>query len=76
MGERILLSKREAAGALGISVRTLETLIALRELKSVCIGRRRMIPCVELERFARRDHATTMSARQPRNGLGSARADQ
>ncbi len=73
---RILCSKREAASALGISVRTLETLIAVKELKSVRIGRRRMVPQAELERFARRDHATTLSAKQPRNGLGSARADQ
>lgn len=59
---RILCSKRDAASALGISVRTLETLIAVKELKSVRIGRRRMVPRVELERFARRDHATRSTA--------------
>ena len=58
MKERLLWSKREAAAALGISVRTLEMLIALQELRSVRVGRRRMIPAIELERFARRDHAT------------------
>ena len=56
--ERILMSKREAAAALGLSVRTLESLIAAKELRSVRIGRRRMIPHAELERFARRDHST------------------
>jgi excisionase family DNA binding protein len=56
--ERLLSPKREAAVALGISVRTLETLIALGELKSVRVGRRRMIPVIELQRFARRDHST------------------
>jgi excisionase family DNA binding protein len=55
--EPLLSSKREAARVLGISIRTLETLIALGELKSVCIRRRRMIPTAELVRFARRDHA-------------------
>jgi excisionase family DNA binding protein len=56
--ERLLSPKRQAAEALGISVRTLETLIALGELKSVRVGRRRLIPRTELERFARRDHPT------------------
>jgi excisionase family DNA binding protein len=54
----LLLSKRSAAAALGISLRTLETLISVKELKSVRIGRRRLIPRCELERFARRDHLT------------------
>jgi len=56
--DSLLSPKREAAQVLGISVRTLETLIALGELKSVRVGRRRLIPRGELERFARRDHPT------------------
>jgi excisionase family DNA binding protein len=56
--ETLLSAKREAAHVLGISVRTLETLIALGELKSVRVGRRRLIPRAELERFVRRDHQT------------------
>jgi excisionase family DNA binding protein len=56
--ETLLSAKREAAHVLGISVRTLETLIALRELKSVRVGRRRLIPRAELERFIRHDHPT------------------
>lgn len=63
MTERILYSKRDAAAGLGLSVRTLETLIAVRELKSVSVGRRRMIPATELERFARRDHRTARQCR-------------
>ncbi len=55
---RILCSKREAAAALAISIRTLETLISLGEIKSVRVGKRRLIPRSELERFARRDHYT------------------
>ena len=58
MSERLLCSKREAANTLGISVRTLETLLSVKELKSVRIGRRRMISSAELERFVRRDHPT------------------
>jgi len=62
MGEPLLLSKRNAASALGISVRTLETLIAVHELKSVRVGRRRMIPRSALERFVRTDHPTCPKA--------------
>jgi excisionase family DNA binding protein len=58
MSHRVLLTKKEAAIALGISVRTLELLIAVQELKSIRIGRRRMVAVAELERFSRCDHAT------------------
>jgi len=58
MADKLLFSKREAASALGLSVRTLEMLIAVREVKSIRVGRRRMVPCAELEKFIRRDHPT------------------
>jgi excisionase family DNA binding protein len=62
MKESLLFSKRDSAAALGISMRTLETLISLMELKSVRVGRRRLIPRCELEKFARRDHLTRKNA--------------
>ena len=55
---KILLTRHEAAGALSISVRTLDTLLARRELATRRVGRRRLIPRTELERFARTNHAT------------------
>jgi excisionase family DNA binding protein len=58
MPTQLLVSKQDAAAALGVSLRTIENLLAVRELKSVRVGRRRMIPSIELQRFARRDHAT------------------
>jgi excisionase family DNA binding protein len=58
MNEPLLMSKREAAAMLGLSVRTLENLIALRELPARRIGRRCLIERQALERFARRDHKT------------------
>jgi excisionase family DNA binding protein len=61
--DRVLLTKKEAAAALEISVQTLELLIAVRELKSIRIGRRRMVAVTELERFSRRDHATRTEER-------------
>jgi excisionase family DNA binding protein len=53
--EKILFSKKESAALLRISLRTLESLIARRELGTRLIGRRRLVPRVSLERFARWD---------------------
>lgn len=61
--EPLLIAKREAAKVLGISVRTLETLISLRQIKSVRVGRRRLIPTAELARFTRQDHVTSSCER-------------
>ena len=41
MTDKLLCNKREAAAALGISIRLLEGLLSLKELRSVRIGRRR-----------------------------------
>jgi excisionase family DNA binding protein len=54
MEKQLLLSKREAALALGVSVRTIENLLAAKCLRSVQIGARRLIPVSGLETFARR----------------------
>jgi len=62
---KLLLTKRESASALSVSVRTIENYIRLKELPARKIGRRTLIPYSALEAFARRDHAS------PRNGNGS-----
>lgn len=49
---------REAARRLGLSPRTIATLIARGELLSRRIGRRRVIPVEALEKFLSRDHQT------------------
>jgi excisionase family DNA binding protein len=54
--EKILLSRTEAAAYLGISLRSLDSLLAVRELPSRRIGRRRLIERRILEQFVRRDH--------------------
>lgn len=51
-------SKRETAAILGVSVRTLENLVAMREISPRHIGRRVLFDEREIERFARRDHRT------------------
>jgi excisionase family DNA binding protein len=54
--EKILISKKEARELLGgISLRTVDYLIARKELETRRIGRRRLITRASLERLARRD---------------------
>lgn len=55
---RIFVPMNEVAEALGVSRRTVETLVSLGELKSRRIGRRRLFDIREIERFAKRDHQT------------------
>jgi hypothetical protein len=58
MSEPLLVSKRTAATMLGISVRTLENLIAMREIIPRYIGKRCLLEVRKIEQFARRDHET------------------
>ena len=58
MSEHLLVSKRQAAAMLGLSVRTLENLISLKELPVRRVGRRCLVERQALEKFAKRDHAT------------------
>ena len=46
----------EAARRLGLSTRTVATLVLRRELPSRKVGRRRIIPVVALEAFVTADH--------------------
>jgi len=55
---KLLCSKKETADALGVSLRTVDNLIARKELAVRRLGRRVLVPIVELERFTRRDHLT------------------
>jgi len=53
----------EAARRLGVSPRTVATLVARKELPSRRIGRRRVIPVRALEEFLDRDHVTSRGAK-------------
>jgi len=55
---KILISKRDAALALSLSIRTIENLLARKELVSRRVGRRTLILASSLHAFARRDHAS------------------
>jgi excisionase family DNA binding protein len=58
MSEPMLLSRKEVARALGISLRLIDTLVARGELRVRRIGRRTLVERRECEKFARRDHQT------------------
>jgi excisionase family DNA binding protein len=53
----------EAARRLGISPRTVATLVSRRQLPSRKVGRRRIIPVIALEAFVRRDPLDSKGSR-------------
>ena len=53
----------EAARRLGLSARTIATLVVRRELPSLKVGRRRIVPVAALEAFIRRDHGSDRARR-------------
>lgn len=61
--EPVLVSKKKAVCALDVCVRTVENLIAAKQLPARKIGRRTLIPYRALQEFARRDHATASEVR-------------
>jgi excisionase family DNA binding protein len=61
MTNKLLLSKKEAAFTLGISLRSVEHLIARKELLTRRIGRRVLVPASACEQFSRRDHTKPLA---------------
>ncbi|MFZ0821402.1 MAG: helix-turn-helix domain-containing protein [Candidatus Acidiferrales bacterium] len=59
--EPIAVNKLEAAQMLGVSLRTIERLIALKELQVRRLGRRVLILRTSLENFLRHDHPTQIT---------------
>jgi excisionase family DNA binding protein len=55
MQEQLAVNIPEAARRLGLSIRTIATLVSRRELASRKVGRRRIIPVAALEAFVRGD---------------------
>lgn len=56
MESRLLYDRKEAARQLSVSVRSLDYLIAGKQLATRRLGKKVMIPHGELVRFARADH--------------------
>jgi excisionase family DNA binding protein len=59
---KLLLSVREVAALTSLSLRTTSKLIASGEIKSIRVGRRRLIPRVELDRFTKTDHSIRVTS--------------
>ena len=55
--ERLLLDRKRSANLLSISLRTLDALLARRELAATRVGRRVLIHRRDLEKFAARSHS-------------------
>jgi excisionase family DNA binding protein len=72
--EKLLLSKREAAEALGCSVRTIENMIARKQLASRRLGKRRMIPYAAVTQLAKRDTPVITGQGGSGNSDGNGRA--
>jgi excisionase family DNA binding protein len=58
MQDALAVNIPEAARRLGLSARTVATLVSRGQLTSRKVGRRRIIPVVALEAFVRGDHGT------------------
>ena len=56
---RLLYSKRETAEMMGVSVRTIDNLIAVKELRCIRLGRSVRFRMTDIESFLRRDHVTS-----------------
>ena len=66
--DKILVTRAEAARALGLSLRAIDYLLAGGKLATRKVGRRRLIPRSELERFARRDHESIVPVVEAEGG--------
>lgn len=54
---KILYSRKEASWAIGLSLRSLDALVASGQIKTRKMGRRIMVPAAALEKFAQKDCA-------------------
>lgn len=63
LSNKVLLSLKEFSSLASLSLRTTSKLVASGEIKSIRVGRRRLVSRVELDRFAQRNHSTRVAAR-------------
>lgn len=61
MPEPILYSRKLAAAALSISLRSLTYLLTAQKIATVRVGKKNLIPAAELKRFARKGLSTSIS---------------
>jgi len=58
---KLAYSKIEAAKLISVSVRTIDNLIAMKEITVRRIGRRVLVPHTSITAFLRRDHDTMLA---------------
>jgi hypothetical protein len=58
--QKLLFSRKDAATALSLSVRSIDYLISSGDLITRKIGRKILIPAAEVRRFARCDHPSAV----------------
>jgi len=73
--EPIMVPKWEAARLLGISTRTIDYLIARKELTPRRVGRKVLISYEDLQMFARRDHASPGKTKKSSSAPSAPRSD-
>jgi excisionase family DNA binding protein len=59
--EKLALSIEEAASVIGVSRRTISTMLADGRLRSVAIGRRKLIPLTELRQLVATAQSSTIN---------------
>jgi excisionase family DNA binding protein len=59
--KKLMLSRRETAATLSVSLRMIDNLIGRKELVARRVGRRVLVPLQSLEQFVRRDHVRPTS---------------
>ena len=62
MNDKILLSRKDAAEAISVSLRKLDYLVANAVLKAIKLGKRTLIPRAELEKLAKTGCGKTTGA--------------
>jgi excisionase family DNA binding protein len=60
--DKLLVCREEAAEILSISVRSVDYLLANRQLTSRRIGTRNLIPMADLRKFVRADHPQRLAS--------------
>jgi excisionase family DNA binding protein len=64
LDNKLLFSRRDFSELTGLSLRTIAKLVALREVESIRVGRRRLIPKRALLRFIECNHSTQSAPRK------------
>jgi excisionase family DNA binding protein len=57
LSTKVLFSRKEFSLLTGLSLRTTASLLSNGEIRSILVGRRRLIPRIEVEEFGNQNHS-------------------